>query len=316
MGAALLNTFFDTTVDRHFGRPAVTSGEHEIDFERFDESVRWLGEDLAALGVGARQRVGVCMGGGWEFLLAFHALVRLNTVVVPIDPYDESSVAAAAELDLHFVLTHCAEDLLLEENVGFICGARIPPIFDVAEEFRLIAISPPSPLHTEGGLILNDLGFRFWGIREITERIGSLQADLDLDEDARAVICGPWSCPSAVLLVLACGASGSCVQVVDQERDPLTVQDALGDGDVTVVFAPPLIMHDLMRVADPWTWGQRRPLMVLPDGEILPDVVLRRRGLTRQTCDDPPVYRFACADRRPAVQSGFGRGSAELRPVS
>lgn len=316
MGAAQLNTFLDNTVDRHFGRPAVACGEQETDFERFDESVQWLGEDLASRGISARQRVGVCVGGGWEFLLAFHALVRLNAVVVPVDLYDETSVTAAAGLDLHFVLTHCAEDFLLEENVGLMCGDRIPPTFDVAEEFRLIAISPRSPLQAEGGLILNDLGFRFWGNGEVAERIGGLQTDLDLDEDARAVVCGPWSCPSAVMLVLACAASGSCVHVVDHVHDSVTVHDALGEGDVSVVFAPPLVMHDLMRAADPWTWGPRRPRMVLPDGEVLPEVLLRRRGLTRQTCDDPPVYRFGLADRRPVVHAGYGRRSAELRPVS
>lgn len=307
MGAAQLNTILDDIVDRHYCRPAVVCGDHETDFERFDESVQWLSDDLAARGVQPRQRVGICLDGGWEFLLAFHALVRLDTVVVPIDPFDEAAAAAAGALDLHFMISHRGEDCLLEETVEVICGDEVCPMYDVANEFTLVAVSMQAPLHSGCGLILNDLGYRFWPAREVADHLDGLRGELDLDSDARAVICGPWSCPSAVLLVLACAASGSCVQVVPAFQDSETAWEEMAAGDVSVVFAPPLLMHDLVRVANQGSWGSSRVRMVLPDGEVLPEVVLRRRGLTRQNLADPPVYEFEW-------NSEYAR--AQLRPVS
>jgi hypothetical protein len=307
MGAAQLNTMLDDTVDRHYCRPAVVCGDHETDFERFDESVQWLCDDLAARGVQSHQRVGICLHGGWEFLLAFHALLRLGSVAVPIDPFDEAAAFAAGDLDLHYLISHCAADCFLEETVEVICGDRVCPMFDVAEEFTLIAVSAQSPLHVESGLFLNDLGYRFWPAGVVADRVGGLQQNLDLDASACAAVCGPWSSPSAVLLVLACAASGSCVQVVPVFGDSAMVWDELISGDISVVFAPPLLMHDLLRVADSGAWASGRPRMVLPDGEVLPEVVLRRRGLTRQTPADPPVYEFAWDD---------DYAPAQLRPVS
>jgi non-ribosomal peptide synthetase component F len=307
MGAAQLNTILDDTVDRHFCRPAVVCGDHETDFERFEESVQWLSDDLAARGVQSRQRVGICLDGGWEFLLAFHALVRMDTVVVPIDPFDEASAVAAGDLDLHFIVSHRGEDCLLEETVEAMSGGEPCPMFDVAGEFTLVAVSEQSPLHIEAGLLLNNLGYRFFPADEVAGRVDGLQRNLELDSTVSAAICGPWSSPSAVLLVLACAASGSCVHVVPTFGDSGTVWEQVAARDVSVLFAPPLLMYDLVRVADSATWAPRRPRMVLPDGEVLPEVVLRRRGLTRQSPADPPVYEFTWDDNYAPTQ---------LRPVS
>lgn len=298
MVAAQLNTILNDTVDRHYCRPAVVCGEHETDFERFEESVEWLSAELTARGVRPRQRVGLCLGGGWEFMLTFHALVRLDTVVVPVDPFDESSINAAGDLDLHFIVSHRSADMLLEEMLQSICGDEMRPMFDVAEEFTLVAVSVGAPRHHEGGFILNDLGFQFWTSSEVADRIGHLQGNLELNSEARAVICGPWSSPSAVLLVLACAASGSCVHVVSDVDCSADVWETVSAGEVSVVFAQPMLMHDLVRVADHSAWGSIRPRMVLPDGEVLPEVVLRRRGLTRQALQDPPIYEFG-SDTRP-----------------
>ncbi|WP_168176513.1 AMP-binding protein [Williamsia sp. 1135] len=310
MGAAQLNAILNDTVDRHYCRPAVMCGHHETDFERFDESVQWLSDDLAARGVQSRQRVGICLDGGWEFLLAFHALVRLDTVVVPIDPFDEASAVAAGDLDLHFIVSHRGEDCLLEETVEAMCGNEACPMFDVSDEFTLVAVSEQSPLRIEAGLLLDDVvGYRFWPAAEVADRIDGLREDLDLDTGACAAICGPFSCPSVVFLVLACAASGSCVQVVPSFGDSGTAWDEMAAGEASVVFAPPLLMHDFVRVADSAAWGSSRPRMVLPDGEVLPEVILRRRGLRRQPHTDRPVYEFGWTN-------GYVRRSAQLRPVS
>lgn len=309
MGAAQLNAMLDESVDRYSCRPAVMCGDHETDFERFDESVEWLIGDLCARGVQRRQRIGLCISGGWEFLLAFHALVRLDTVVVPVDPFDEASLGAAGELDLHFILSHRTDELFLEETVELICGEEMRPTSYVAEEFTLVAVSEQAPLHGEAGLLLSDIDFRFWTQCEVVDRIGDLRSELDLNPDARALICGPWSCASAVLLVLACAAAGSCVEV-PADRGSGTGPGGVATEDVSVVFAPPMLMHDLVRLADPAAGALNHPRMMLPDGEVLPEVVLRRRGLKRQTLNDPPVYEFAST--RPA--RAFG--PAELRPVS
>lgn len=290
MVAWQLNTVLDDSVDRHYCCPAVICGDHETDFERFDESVEWLAGDLVARGVQPMQRIGLCMGGGVEFLLALHALVRLNVVVVPLDPCDEVGLVRARNLDLHAVVSHSAVDGLLEEIVGFVGGDGLCPIFDVAEEFTLIVVSAGAPLEFEGGLILNDGAYQFWDSSAIADRVGDLQGNLELNSDARVVICGPWSCPSAVLLVLACAASGSCVRVVRDAHSPGTVCEAVDAGDVTVLFAQTLFMHDLIRTADASGWDSIHPRIVIPDGESLSEAVRRRRRLTRQTLCDPPVY--------------------------
>jgi acyl-coenzyme A synthetase/AMP-(fatty) acid ligase len=285
-----LNTVLNDAVDRHYCCPAVISGDHETDFERFEESVEWLAGDLVNRGVQPGQRIGLCMGGGMEFLLALHALVRLNAVVVPLDPYDEAGLLRARDLDLHAVFSHHGVDGLLEEITALIGGEKRCPIFDVAEEFTLIVVSGGAPLEFEGGLILNDGAYQFWNSSAIADRVGDLQGNLELDSDARVVICGPWTCPSAVLLALACAASGSCVQVVRDSCSAGTVCEAVATGDVTVLFAQPMFMHDLIRTSDASGWNSNRPRIVLPDGESLPEVVRRRRRLARQTLCDPPVY--------------------------
>lgn len=313
MVAAQLDTILDDTVDHHYCRPAVMCGDHETDFERLDESVEWLGAELVDRGVQPRQRIGVCVGGGWEFLLALHTLVRLGVVVVPVDPFDEISINAAADLDLHYVLSHRDADALLEETMVSIGGDDVRPVFDVADEFTLVALSPQAPLHIEGGLILNDLGYRFLSSPEVADRMSELQNTLELDAEVRTVICGPWSSPSAVILMLACAASGACVHVVPDGDCSADVWEAVAEGGASLVFAQPMLMHDLVRVADLSEWGSIRPRMVLPDGEVLPEVVLRRRGLTRQALIDPPVYEFGSAatllDDAPAL------GRDRCRPV-
>lgn len=214
MGGLQLNAVLDDSVDRHSCCPAVACGDHETDFERFDESVDWLAGDLASRGVRPGQRIGLCVGGGWEFLLALHALVRLDAVVVPLDPCDEVGLCGARDLDLHAVVSHSAVDVLLEDITSLIGGGRRCPIYDVAEEFTLIVVSDSAPLEFRCGLILNDGDYQFWDSPAIADRVGDLQGDLGLDAAARVAICGPWTCSSAVLLVLACAASGSCVHVV------------------------------------------------------------------------------------------------------
>ncbi|HEY9313488.1 AMP-binding protein [Williamsia sp.] len=213
-----LNAVLDEAVDRHPFRPAVSCDGFETDFERLDESVEWLREELVARGVQPRARIGVCITDGWEFVLAFHVLARLDAVMVPIDPFDDVSLRGAGELDLHHIIFHREQDAVLEEAVALISGEAFCPMFDVAEVFTLVVVSVDSPLHVEGGLFLNELGFRFRSSVEVGARTAALSVGLELGPESRVMVCGPWSCPCAVLLLLACATSGSCVQVIQEPR--------------------------------------------------------------------------------------------------
>jgi AMP-binding enzyme len=295
VGESQLNTMLDDAIERHYCRPAVVCDGHETDYERFAESVEWLAGDLDARGVQPGQRIGLCMTSGWEYLLALHALVRLDVVVVPIDPCDGPAQLSARALDLHYLVSHRATDALLEEIVVTICGDDVCPMFGVAEEFTLVVVSAGAPLHDEGGVIVNDSGYQFCTSSEVVEKVRCLQVDLELDSDAGTVICGLWTCPSAVLLVLACAASGSRIHVVPDDSGSSSVWRAVAAGDVSVVFAQPMLMHELVRTADLLGRSVIRPRMVLPDGEELPEVILRRRRLTRKDVTDPPVYTFGAA---------------------
>ncbi|HEY9315121.1 AMP-binding protein [Williamsia sp.] len=292
MGVFVLNEVLDDPVDRHSSRPAVACDGHETDFERFEESVEWLVGDLMAQGVQTRQRVGLCISGGLEFLLAFHALIRLDAVVVPMDPFDVTTLSSAKGLDLHHVVSHRGFDTLVEETVELVSGRRMCPMFDVAGEFTLIVVSENSPLQRSAGLILNDDGYRFWSSSQVAEHVDGLRGRLDLDADARAVVCEPWSSPCAALLVLACAASGSCVQVIPESGGGATVLEAVAGDDVSVVFAGPALMHDVVRGANAAGSVAALPRMVLPYGEVLPAIVQRRAGLIRHTPDEPAVYEF------------------------
>jgi hypothetical protein len=297
MPAVQLNSMLDHAVDRHFDRPAVLCDDHETDYERFDESVEWVSGDLAARGVQARQRIGLCMSGGWDFLIALHALLRLDVVVVPVNPYDEAALRSCRELDMHYFVSHRDADPFLEEMVATICGEEIRPIFDMAEVFTLVLVSTGSPLHDEGGLLLYDNGFRFSTASQVADRVATLQRNLELNAERCVVIHGSWSCPSAVLLVLASAASGSCVNVVPVAGRSVDVWAAASAGDTAVVFAQLMPMHEIVRIATTSGQGCFPPRMMLPDGEPLSEALIRRCGLTRHSPDDPPIYEFTSHTR-------------------
>lgn len=290
---------------------AMVSGDEIVDFERLDECVDWLCGDLSACGVRAGQRVGLCIREGWHFVLALHALVRLDTVVVPLSSLDDEALAGARDLDLHFVVSHSVENDLVEDVAAQIGKADFSPMFSVADEFTLIAVGD-GPVGDGGGLMLGDADGQVWEWPRCADAVTAVRDGLDLHSQGRVMVCGSCESTETVLLVLACATAGSCVHIGPAPADSSVWSDPDHE-EISVLCAPESWAFALIEQAPQRI--RRQLALTLASRDVLPEVIMRRYGLVRDTVANCAVYRFA---NHPTRQSGKGRRgrSIGLRSVS
>lgn len=203
--------------------PAVAIDGDAVDFERFAECVEFLAYDLMACGVTRGRRIGLGIRSGWVFVLTWHALVAIDTVVVPVDLCDSSSIGRARELDLDFLLAHEDHNDILEDAIdGLIDDETSIPVFRVADEFALVDVSSPEPVSSGvvapdadgcGGLV-SDLDT---GRVETTEHLlaeaDRLGRRLDLWPGVSVQLGGALNTRRTMLLIIACAARGACACV-------------------------------------------------------------------------------------------------------
>ncbi|MFW0796225.1 hypothetical protein AAFP30_20595 [Gordonia sp. CPCC 205515] len=212
MPVALTHSLLSDAQDSYGVLPAVTVDGDEIDFERFTECVEWLAADLRSLGVDTGARVGLGVQGGWALVLAWHALVAVDAIVIPLDLCDVEALRESGSLDVDFVLTHEALDDALEDVITVLADPiAATPVYRVADEFALVEINPLSNVRVGGGGLVADPRT---GCVERTPRLLA-EADrvggrLDLWPGARVHLQGALNTRPALLLIIACAARGAC----------------------------------------------------------------------------------------------------------
>ncbi|WP_288813926.1 AMP-binding protein [uncultured Gordonia sp.] len=198
--------------DTHGSLPAVHTGDAVIDFERFYESVEWTAEQLVSCGVRAGSRVGLVIRTGWEFVLAWHSLLEVDAVTVPIVLGPSSEPAHSCEIG--FVLAHVDQCIEVEDLVE----AAVPrkhcrQMYRVGDEFVLAALRTADMLRNEGGLVV-DLGD---GSQDATGQLIAeaerMVADVGLRRGEYVSFEGDLGTRDTMVRILACASAGACVAV-------------------------------------------------------------------------------------------------------
>ncbi|MCT1352543.1 MULTISPECIES: AMP-binding protein [Gordonia] len=198
--------------DTHGSLPAVHTGDAVIDFERFYESVEWMAEQLVSCGVRAGSRVGLVIRTGWEFVLAWHSLLEVDAVTVPIVLGPSCEPAHSCEIG--FVLAHVDQCIEVEDLVE----AAVPrkhcrQMYRVGDEFVLAALRTADMLRNEGGLVV-DLGD---GSQDATGQLIAeaerMVADVGLRRGEYVSFEGDLGTRDTMVRILACASAGACVAV-------------------------------------------------------------------------------------------------------
>jgi hypothetical protein len=255
--------------------------------------------------------VGLYIRGGWEFVLVLHALVRLDAVVVLLDPFGDSTVPAARGASMDFLLSHRSEDDLLEDAVVAYAGDVDPPTYSVAEDFTLVVLADRAEAALSGGFVFLDVDEHVIGWTEFAEHLVTIGRALDLQAGTQVLICGHTVSAEVVSVILASARAGSCLHLTSNPPD---VDSWVGvDGDmVSVVVAPgstacavldsaPIAVRDGLRLAVDKRQG-------------LSEAVLRRYGMVRKIAASTTIYESVRAHDSRGVESP--RDGAGLRSVS
>lgn len=84
MPGATMTHLVTRAAERFGDRVALTlPGEGEYRYRQLDELAGRFAGGLAALGIGASDRVVLYLPNGWQWIVAYHAIARLGAVVVP-----------------------------------------------------------------------------------------------------------------------------------------------------------------------------------------------------------------------------------------
>ncbi|AFR46968.1 hypothetical protein KTR9_0302 [Gordonia sp. KTR9] len=198
--------------DSHGALPAVHTGDAVIDYERFYESVEWMAEQLASCGVTPGSRVGLAIHTGWEFILAWHSLLEVDAVTVPIvlDPRR----APAGSDDIGFVFAHIDQCVEVEDLVEAVAHqSRSRAMYRVADDFVLAALGGPDPVRGEGGLLADlDAGSLDTARQLVAEAEWVAEHD-GLHRGARVGLEGDLGTRETMVRILACASAGACVAV-------------------------------------------------------------------------------------------------------
>ena len=65
--------------------PALVDGGREISYGELAELILRTATQLATLGAGTGDRIGLCLGDGWEHVVALLAVARMGAVAVPLN---------------------------------------------------------------------------------------------------------------------------------------------------------------------------------------------------------------------------------------
>ncbi|WP_439031200.1 AMP-binding protein [Gordonia terrae] len=207
-------SLLDEAQRTHGLRAAVHAGDAVIDFERFAESAGWMSGELRMCGLEPGIRVGLAIRTGWEFVLAWHSLVDLGAVVVPIDLSTSTVTEVIRDLEIGFLLAHADHGTTLEDIVEAVVPAdAFYPFYDVADGFTLVDLGSRAHLAPVGGLVSDHSAGSVEPIADLLREARDIVRAGRIRRGTRVPIRGTLDSRETMIVIMACAAAGACVCV-------------------------------------------------------------------------------------------------------
>lgn len=120
--AASVDALVAAAARRWGTRTALVDGEVELSFAELDARVSRLAGALHDLGIGAGDRLTLCLPNGWRWVVAYYATLRAGAVVNPVN-----AMMTAAEVA--HIARHCdaAAIITTKEKIGELSGSPGAP---------------------------------------------------------------------------------------------------------------------------------------------------------------------------------------------
>ncbi|MFW0788124.1 hypothetical protein [Gordonia sp. CPCC 205333] len=194
---------------------ALQIGDTAIDFERFAESVDCMCDELRACGVSRGSRVAVVMCDGLDAVLAWHALVCLGSVIVPVDLCDGRQVDAMSYGRVDCVLAPAQFDEVLEDIAEYLGAHDSPcPLFCIGDEFTVLDVNGGAALRPTGDVAVTANELRPGETAEsLLAEANAVAGSRDYRPGARIELDGDLTVRSRIVVTLASVASGACLHL-------------------------------------------------------------------------------------------------------
>ena len=267
-------------------RLALIAGGDRWTFGALDCHATKAASELAALGVGADDRVALLMRNSRTFVTLVHALARLGAVLVPLNTrlapaeigwqlrhvgarwlfHDHANAPAAATAGRDLAALRL---LLLDDRFAASMPAEpAQPSRPGAVRFRLDA--PHSILYTSGttghpkGAILT-YGNHWWSA------VGSA-LNLGLRADDRWLACMPLFHVGGLAILLRSVIYGNTV-ILHESFDPLAVNKAIDEEHVTIISVVSVMLRRMMEARGSRPYPASLRCVLLGGGPAAPDLL-------------------------------------------
>jgi long-chain acyl-CoA synthetase len=133
---ASLGEILPTAASRFGDKTALISGDRRLGFNELDRLAGRAARGLRRLGVGPGDRVTLHAPNSWEWVVAYHAILRLGAVVNPVN-------ALLTETELEFILRDCGARVAI---LSASKAASLVRLRDAGVLAAIVAIGDGAPL--------------------------------------------------------------------------------------------------------------------------------------------------------------------------
>jgi len=230
------------------GLPALFDGDVTLTHDELIARVEAAAGDLAARGIGAGDRVGLCARNSWCHVVAYLAILRAGALWTPLNPRNgnrlNSEFQARAKLALTLIDAESteaagvsAQPLLLEAWLDGIAAGTPPPILDDPDAPFALKFTGGSTGVPKG--VVQSLASGAAALRSLSAFYDFTTADVNL-----AV--APLTHGSSHYLLPVLAAGGSHVLLAEPDRSAILAELKKR---ISVVFTPPALIALLMNEA-------------------------------------------------------------------
>ncbi len=117
-------------VQRNGRGEAVVHGDQRLDYQALDALAGRLAGGLADLGIRRGDRVALLLANGIAFVAAFHAIVRLGAIAVPLNIREERP-------ELAYILANCGATVVIHDTAF---SGKVPVTADVPTLLHRVAV--------------------------------------------------------------------------------------------------------------------------------------------------------------------------------
>lgn len=139
--------FVHSLVDRYGDREAIVLGDRRLSYRGIEERSRLLARGLLARGVAKGAHIGIWMGNGPDWLVAWLAVERVGAIAVPLSTFSQGRELARVirHADLHGILmcgSFAGYDLKARLEAAFpeLSGARPGALIRAAPHLRFVVL--------------------------------------------------------------------------------------------------------------------------------------------------------------------------------